>query len=70
MESTDKILDALGITEADIQTLDKTHLLILCRIFESVEQFGIFKDKNLSLEHASQKMQEKLRSRLKEMGPL
>ena len=70
MESTTQILTALGITEADFKTLDKTHLLILCRLFENVEQFGMFKDKNPALELASVEIQKKLRSRLKDMEPI
>lgn len=70
MESTTQILRALGITEGDFERLDKTHLLILCRLFENVEQFGMFKDKNPALEHASVEIQMKLRNRLKDMGPL
>ncbi|MCK8335970.1 hypothetical protein LXA54_16910 [Erwinia amylovora] len=70
MESTTKILDALGITESDISALDKTQLLILYRLFECAEQFGMFKDRNRTLELASNDMQQQLRSRLNEMGPL
>lgn len=70
MESTTKILEALGITESDISTLDKTQLLILYRLFESAEQFGMFKDRNRTLELDSNDMQQQLRSRLNEMGPL
>jgi len=70
MESTIQILDALGVTEADIKNLDKTQLLILCRLFESAEQFGMFHNKNHALEIACIEMQEKLRTILKSMGPL
>lgn len=70
MENTVKILDALGITEADMKTLDKTQLLILCRLFESAEQFGMFHDRNPALEVACNEMQQKLRTILKGMGPL
>lgn len=70
LESTNQILNALGVTEADIKTLDKTQLLILCRLFESAEQFGMFRDKNPALENACIEMQEKLRTILKGMEPL
>ncbi|EIS4047377.1 hypothetical protein ACHZKO_000921 [Shigella sonnei] len=61
MERSLKILEALGVNLSDFEKLDQTQLLMLYRVFEAVEEFGMYKSKDTKLELDGKAMQEEVR---------
>lgn len=61
MERSLKILEALSVNLSDFEKLDQTQLLMLYRVFEVVEEFGMYKSKDTKLESDGKAMQEEVR---------
>ncbi|EOG1717658.1 hypothetical protein ACK3OH_004546 [Salmonella enterica] len=61
MERSLKVLEALGVDVSDFENLDQTQLLMLYRIFEAVEEFGMYKTKDKKLESDGKAMQQEIR---------
>ncbi|WHT81924.1 hypothetical protein [Providencia rettgeri] len=50
MTTIDKILEALGLSSDEITKLDLTDSLIICRVFDAVQEYAMYHDKNPELE--------------------
>lgn len=50
MSAVEKILDSIGLKAHGLSSLDQTDSLIVCRIFEAVQEYAMYRDKNLELE--------------------
>lgn len=61
MERSLKILEALDVNLSDFEKLDQTQLIMLNRVFEAVEEFGMYKSKDTKLELDGKEMQKELR---------
>ncbi|SUQ39510.1 hypothetical protein ACILPN_22695 (plasmid) [Yersinia wautersii] len=50
MDTIEQISNSIGLKLSDIQSLDQTDSLIVIRIFEAVQQYAMYHDKNPELE--------------------
>jgi hypothetical protein len=64
MSAVEKILDSIGLKTHDFDSLDQTDSLILCRIFEAVQQYAMYHDKNPELESECEEIQTVIRKHL------
>ena len=48
MNTVEKILDSIGLKAQDLSSLDQTDSLIVCRIFEAVQEYAMFAIKTQS----------------------
>lgn len=60
-----KILDSLGLKVYDLSSLDLTDSLIVGRIFEAVQEYAMYHDKNPSLEKQCEHILDLVRQHLK-----
>ncbi|HBV9946230.1 TPA: hypothetical protein MEA92_005121 [Klebsiella aerogenes] len=64
MSAVEKILDSIGLKIHDFCSLDQTDSLILCRIFEAVQEYAMYHDKNPALESECEEIQSVIRKHL------
>ncbi|HGM7061287.1 hypothetical protein [Serratia ureilytica] len=50
MNTVEKILDSIGLRAQELSSLDQTDSLIICRVFEAVQEYAMYRDKNPELE--------------------
>ncbi|HGE8480543.1 TPA: hypothetical protein ACGD8A_004560 [Serratia marcescens] len=50
MNTVEKILDSIGLRAQELSSLDQTDSLIICRFFEAVQEYAMYRDKNPELE--------------------
>lgn len=64
MSTVEKILDSIGLKANELKSLDQTDSLIVCRIFEAVQQYAMYRDKNPALESECEEIQTIIRKHL------
>ncbi|CAH5299344.1 MULTISPECIES: hypothetical protein [Citrobacter] len=64
MSTVEKILDSIGLKANELNSLDQTDSLIVCRIFEAVQQYAMYRDKNPALESECEEIQTIIRKHL------
>lgn len=64
MNTVEKILDSIGLKAHELRALDQTDSLIVCRIFEAVQEYAMYRDKNPELERECEQIQAVVRSHL------
>ncbi|MEL5366327.1 MULTISPECIES: hypothetical protein [Serratia] len=64
MNTVEKILDGIGLRTQELSSLDQTDSLIVCRIFEAVQEYAMYRDKNPELEIACEQILLVVRSHL------
>ncbi|NPE55885.1 hypothetical protein HLB25_13330 [Dickeya dadantii] len=64
MNAAEKILDILGLKTDDLNTLEQTDSLIVSRIFEAVQDYAMYRDKNPELERECERIQAEIRKHL------
>lgn len=64
MSTVEKILDSIGLKANELNSLDQTDSLIVCRIFEAVQQYAMYRDKNPALESECEEIQIIIRKHL------
>ncbi|EBD3641160.1 hypothetical protein OND03_004387 [Salmonella enterica] len=64
MSAVEKILNSIGLTAHELTSLDQTDSLIICRIFEAVQEYAMYRDKNPALESECEEIQAVLRNHL------
>ncbi|MBN5380594.1 hypothetical protein CWM53_23065 [Klebsiella sp. A-Nf5] len=64
MNTVEKILDSIGLKAQDLSSLDQTDSLIVCRIFEAVQEYAMYRDKNPELEIECEQILSVVRSHL------
>jgi hypothetical protein len=50
VNTVEKILDSIGLRAQELSSLDQTDSLIICRVFEAVQEYAMYRDKNPELE--------------------
>lgn len=65
MTTTDKILESIGLNTDKLNSLDQTDSLIICRIFEAVQHYAMYHNKNPRLERECEDIQRAIRKRFK-----
>lgn len=64
MNAVEKILDSIGLKASEISSLDQTDSLIVCHIFEAVQEYAMYRDKDPELESECEQIQAVLRKHL------
>ncbi|WP_191121286.1 hypothetical protein [Serratia marcescens] len=64
MNTVEKILDSIGLKAQDLSSLEQTDSLIVCRIFEAVQEYAMYRDKTPELEIECEKILAVVRSHL------
>lgn len=64
MNTVEKILDSIGLKAQDLSSLDQTDSLVVCRIFEAVQEYAMYRDKNPELEIECEQILSVVRSHL------
>lgn len=64
MNTVEKILDSIGLKAQELSSLDQTDSLIVCRIFEAVQEYAMYRDKNPELERECEQILAAVRSHL------
>ncbi|WP_273974732.1 MULTISPECIES: hypothetical protein [Serratia] len=64
MNTVEKILDSIGLKAQELSSLDQTDSLIVCRIFEAVQEYAMYRDKNPELERECEQILATVRSHL------
>lgn len=64
MSTVEKILDSIGLKAYELSSLDQTDSLIVCRIFEAVQEYAMYRDKNPELERECEQIQAVVRRHL------
>ncbi|MBC3214770.1 hypothetical protein [Serratia fonticola] len=64
MSAVEKILDSIGLKAHEISSLDQTDSLIVCHIFEAVQEYAMYRDKNPALESECEEIQTVIRKHL------
>lgn len=59
MNTVEKILDSIGLS-----SLGQTNSLIICRVFEAVQEYAMYRDKNPELEIECEQILSLIRSHL------
>lgn len=65
MSTVDKILESIGLTTDKLNLLDQTDSLIICRVFEALQQYAMYHNKNPRLERKCEDIQKEIRKRFK-----
>nr|ULG15778.1 hypothetical protein 495p2_00026 [Serratia proteamaculans] len=66
MNTVDKLLVSIGLKAQELSSLDQTDSLIVCRIFEAVQEYAMYRDKNPELKIECEQILAVLRSHLKQ----
>ncbi len=64
MNTVDKLLVSIGLKAQELSSLDQTDSLIVCRIFEAVQEYAMYRDKNPELEIECEQILAVVRSQL------
>lgn len=64
MNTVDKLLVSIGLKAQELSSLDQTDSLIICRIFEAVQEYAMYRDKNPELEIECEQILAVVRSHL------
>lgn len=64
LDSVEKILSGIGLKMNDIHSLDQTDALIVSRIFDAVQDYAMYHDKNHDLEMQCKKVNSIIREHL------
>jgi hypothetical protein len=64
MSTVEKILDSIGLKAHELSSLDQTDSLIVCRIFEAVQELAMYRDRNPELEKECEQIQAVVRNHL------
>lgn len=64
MRTAEKILESIGLEAHELATLDQTDSLIVCHIFEAVQEYAMYRDKNPELESECEQILTELRKHL------
>ncbi|BEN04617.1 hypothetical protein SMETH2_47480 (plasmid) [Serratia marcescens] len=64
MNTVDKLLVSIGLKAQELSSLDQTDSLIVCRIFEAVQEYAMYRDKNPELEIECEQILAVVRSHL------
>ena len=64
MNTEDKLLVSIGLKAQELSSLDQTDSLIVCRIFEAVQEYAMYRDKNPELEIECEQILAVVRSHL------
>ncbi|MEL5252924.1 hypothetical protein PTQ97_23415 [Serratia ureilytica] len=64
MNTVEKILDSVGLKSQELSSLGQTDSLIVCRIFEAVQEYAMYRDKNPELGIACEQILSVIRSHL------
>lgn len=64
MSAVDKILDSIGLKSHKLNSLNQTDSLIVFRIFEAVQEYAMYQDKNPALERECEEIQKVIRDHL------
>ncbi|WP_404273689.1 hypothetical protein [Yersinia similis] len=64
MDTIEQISNSIGLKLSDIQSLDQTDSLIVIRIFEAVQQYAMYHDKNPELEDQCERFNAVIRKHL------
>jgi hypothetical protein len=64
MDSVEKILSSIGLRMNDIHSLNQTDALILCRVFDAIQDFAMYNDKNHDLEMQCKEIKATIREQL------
>lgn len=64
MNTVEKILDSIGLRTQELSSLGQTDSLIICRVFEAVQEYAMYRDKNPELEIECEQILSLIRSHL------
>ncbi|MEN4170800.1 hypothetical protein [Serratia marcescens] len=64
MKTVEKILDSIGLRAQELSSLGQTDSLIICRVFEAVQEYAMYRDKNPELEIECEQILSLIRSHL------
>jgi hypothetical protein len=64
VNTVDKLLVSIGLKAQELSSLDQTDSLIVCRIFEAVQEYAMYRDKNPELEIECEQILAVVRSHL------
>lgn len=64
MSAVEKILDSIRLKAHELSSLDQTDSLIICRIFDAVQEYAMYRDKNPALENECEEIQVVIRKYL------
>lgn len=64
MNTVEKILDSIGLRAQELSSLGQTNSLIICRVFEAVQEYAMYRDKNPELEIECEQILSLIRSHL------
>jgi len=64
VNTVEKILDSIGLKAQDLSSLDQTDSLVVCRIFEAVQEYAMCRDKIPELEIECEQILSVVRSHL------
>jgi len=64
VNTVEKILDSIGLKAQELSSLGQTDSLTVCRIFEAVLEYAMYRDKNPELEIECEQILSVVRSHL------